>query len=115
MRLPILERISDDREGHSDRTAPTREIRAPVAASKNLPALATAVAHPCDESSLSGAVEAAHSGLIVPILVGPKEKIDHLATSLGLSVEGFELVDARTAKMRRTRRLSLSVLARRNY
>lgn len=44
-----------------------------IAASKNLPALATAVAHPCDESSLRGAVEAAHSGMIVPILVGPRK------------------------------------------
>lgn len=65
-----------------------------IAASKNLPALATAVAHPCDESSLRGAVEAAHSGMIVPILVGPREKINRLATSLNLSIDGFELVDA---------------------
>jgi phosphate acetyltransferase len=65
-----------------------------IAASKNLPALATAVAHPCDESSLRGAVEAAHSGMIVPILVGPREKINHLAASLSLSIDGFELVDA---------------------
>ena len=34
-----------------------------------------AVAHPCDESSLPGAVEAAEAGMIVPILVGPAAKI----------------------------------------
>jgi len=35
----------------------------------------TAVAHPCDESSLRGAVDAAHLGLIAPILVGPRSRI----------------------------------------
>ena len=35
----------------------------------------TAVAHPCDESSLRGAVEAAEMGLIRPLLVGPRAKI----------------------------------------
>ena len=46
-----------------------------VAAAKRLPALATAVAHPCDETSLRGALEAAEAGLIIPILVGPKDRI----------------------------------------
>jgi len=36
-----------------------------------LPPVTTAVAHPCDEISLKGAVEAARLGLIAPILVGP--------------------------------------------
>ena len=46
-----------------------------IAAAKRLPALATAVAHPCDETSLRGVLEAAQAGLIIPILVGPKGKI----------------------------------------
>jgi hypothetical protein len=41
-----------------------------IAHCKGLPATACAVAHPCDESSLRGAVEAAELGLIRPILVG---------------------------------------------
>ena len=32
--------------------------------------------------------------MIVPILVGPREKIIHLANSLSLNIDGFELVDA---------------------
>jgi len=64
-----------------------------VAKAKRLPALATAVAHPCDESSLRGALEAAEAGLIIPILVGPQDKIIRLAKSFGLSVEGLELID----------------------
>ena len=43
-----------------------------IAAAKNVPPLTTAVAHPCDETSLRGALEAAEAGLIIPILVGPK-------------------------------------------
>ena len=31
----------------------------------------TAVAHPCEETALAGAIEAAELGLIEPILVGP--------------------------------------------
>lgn len=44
------------------------------AAQKN-PAIRTAVAHPCDEVSLIGALDAAADRLIVPILVGPEAKI----------------------------------------
>ena len=64
-----------------------------IEAAKLLPALATAVVQPCDETSLRGALEAAEAGLIVPILVGPKDKIIRLAKSLGLNIEGFEIID----------------------
>jgi phosphate acetyltransferase len=64
-----------------------------VAATKDLQPLTTAVAHPCDESSLRGALEAAEAGIIVPILVGPKTKIGSLAKSLDLDIEGIEIVD----------------------
>jgi phosphate acetyltransferase len=64
-----------------------------IAAAQRLAALSTAVAHPCDETSLRGAIEAAEAGLIVPILVGPIDRIRHLAQSLNLSIEGFQLID----------------------
>jgi phosphate acetyltransferase len=53
-----------------------------------------AVAHPCDESSLRGAVEAAQMGLIRPILVGPKARIEAVAAQFGLDISAFEVVDA---------------------
>jgi len=65
-----------------------------IALAKAMPAVSTAVAHPCDEASLTGAMEAAEAGLIVPILVGPKAKITALATKLGISLDGVEIVDA---------------------
>lgn len=60
----------------------------------SLPAIPTAVAHPCEESALQGAVDAGAKGLIVPILVGPKAKIEETARSAKLDIEGLELVDA---------------------
>jgi phosphate acetyltransferase len=64
-----------------------------IDAAKAVEPVPTAVAHPCDQSSLSGAVDAAKLGLIRPILVGPKAKIDALAKSLKLDIAGYELVD----------------------
>jgi phosphate acetyltransferase len=61
---------------------------------KTLQPVVTAVAHPCDESSLSGAVDAAKLGLIKPILVGPKAKIDAIAKQYKLNISDYELVDA---------------------
>ena len=60
----------------------------------NLEPVPTAVAHPCDASSLSGAVEAAELGLIVPILVGPIAKITETAKTLGIDLGRFRTVDA---------------------
>jgi phosphate acetyltransferase len=65
-----------------------------IEAAKSLRPVATAVAHPCDESSLSGAVDAAKMGLIRPILVGPKAKIAAVATQFKLDISGYEVVDA---------------------
>jgi phosphate acetyltransferase len=46
-----------------------------IAAAKAVPTVTTIVVHPCDESSLRGAADAAEAGIIKPILVGPKSKI----------------------------------------
>jgi phosphotransacetylase len=54
----------------------------------------TAVVHPCDESSLTGAVEAAEADLIRPILVGPEAKIRGVAEQFGLDLSPYRLVDA---------------------
>jgi phosphate acetyltransferase len=65
-----------------------------IEATRGLAALSTAVAHPCDESSLRGALDAARAGLIVPVLVGPKDKIRSVAEKFGLDIAGLEIVDA---------------------
>jgi phosphate acetyltransferase len=65
-----------------------------IAAARSMPATATLVVHPCDESSLRGVVEAAAAGLITPTLVGPVQKIKDVASRHGIDVGGFEIVDA---------------------
>jgi phosphate acetyltransferase len=54
----------------------------------------TAVVHPVDELSLTGAVEAAERGLIVPVLVGPQARIARAAKAAGLDISGLEVRDA---------------------
>jgi phosphotransacetylase len=61
---------------------------------KTLAAIPTAVAHPCEESALTGAVEAAQAGLIEPILVGPALKIEQTARSANIDLGKLEIVDA---------------------
>lgn len=62
-------------------------------ACKALVPVPTAVAHPCDESSLRGAVDAAELGLIAPILVGPQARIAGIAREQGLDIASFAVVD----------------------
>jgi phosphate acetyltransferase len=61
---------------------------------KAVPAAATIVVHPCDESSLRGAVEAAEAGIIIPTLVGPIAKITTAARESGLDISRYCIVDA---------------------
>jgi phosphate acetyltransferase len=61
---------------------------------KALPPVPTAVAHPCDEASLTGAVDAAKIGLIEPILVGPAARIRSVAAKCGLDISALEMIDA---------------------
>jgi phosphotransacetylase len=61
---------------------------------QSLEPIVTAVAHPCEETALSGAVEAASKRLITPILVGPTAKIQEVARKAGLDISRFRIVDA---------------------
>jgi phosphate acetyltransferase len=65
-----------------------------IARAKQVPPATTIVVHPCDESSLRGAIEAAELGIIVPILVGPAAKIAAVAREHKLDISRFEVVDA---------------------
>lgn len=65
-----------------------------IARCRGLPPVPTAVVHPCDETSLGGAIEAAEAGIIRPLLVGPTPKIRAVAETLRLDLGQFEIVDA---------------------
>ncbi|WP_157671049.1 bifunctional enoyl-CoA hydratase/phosphate acetyltransferase [Chitinibacter sp. GC72] len=59
-----------------------------------LPAIPTAVVHPCDRDSLLSAMLAAQEKLIIPILVGPEAKIRAVAAAEGISLLGVRIVGA---------------------
>lgn len=65
-----------------------------IAAARRFAPALTAVVHPCDAVSLEGARAAREAGLIVPILVGPRSKIEAAARAAGLVLDGIEIVDA---------------------
>jgi len=60
---------------------------------KSLQPTPTAVAHPCDQNSLEGAVDAGRMGLIAPILVGPAQRINAVAKSHNIDISGLPIVD----------------------
>ena len=64
-----------------------------IATAKDVPSGKAVVVHPCDETSLRGAVEAARLGLIDPLLVGPETKIRDIAYANKIDIAKFELVD----------------------
>ena len=61
---------------------------------KGLPPAKAAVTYPCDETSLTAAVEAAEAGLIEPVLVGPPGRIAEVAAKHGLNIAAFRVVEA---------------------
>jgi phosphate acetyltransferase len=64
-----------------------------IAEAKRTAAAKAIVVHPCDETSLRGAVEAAAMGLISATLVGPAAKINNVAREHNLDIGKCELVD----------------------
>ncbi|WP_083519170.1 phosphate acetyltransferase [Bradyrhizobium jicamae] len=64
-----------------------------IAAAKGVPTVSTVVVHPCDESSLRGAIESAEAGIIKAILVGPAARIKDTAAKHNLNISGCEVVD----------------------
>jgi phosphate acetyltransferase len=74
--------------------APQTKYDRLIARAQQVPAPNGIIVHPCDETSLRGAVDAADAGLIVPILVGPAARIRAVAREHKLDVDRFEIVDA---------------------
>jgi phosphate acetyltransferase len=59
-----------------------------------LPPIRVGVVHPCDSLSIKGALAARDQKLIIPVLIGPKAKIEAAARESEVSLEGVEIVDA---------------------
>ena len=99
-------------EGEALVIAPTEKVRRPrvvlpevhlhergarfndlIEATAALVPVPTAVVHPCDALSLQGAPEAGSHGNIIPVLVGPRAKIEATAKEIGKSLNDVEIVD----------------------
>ena len=65
-----------------------------IETARKLPPVRTAIAHPCDQISLESAIEAAKLGLITPILVGPKSRIQEVAARWNLDISGMPIIDS---------------------
>ncbi len=65
-----------------------------IARARALPGLVVAVVHPVSASALAAAAEAAQAGLITPVLVGPKARIEKAAKEAGIDISGWRLADA---------------------
>ncbi|MDE5444274.1 phosphate acetyltransferase [Bradyrhizobium sp. CSA207] len=88
-------------------TQPPSKYDRLIAAARAVPPTPTIVVHPCDETSLRGAVESAQAGIIRPILVGPDKKIRDTAAKHGLDVGAFEIVDTAHSDESATRGVEL--------
>jgi phosphate acetyltransferase len=75
---------------------------------KPLPPVTCAVVHPCDKASLSGAIEAAKAGLIVPLLVGPPAKIRAVAEAEGLDIDPYQLVPVQHSHLAAARAVEMA-------
>lgn len=64
-----------------------------LALARPLAPLRTAVVHPCDALSLSGVVAAHREGLIDPVLVGPRAKVEAAAAAAQIDIARYRLVD----------------------
>jgi len=71
---------------------PEARLKSLLAMADTLEAVRCAVVHPCDAESLAGALDAAAQGLIIPVLIGPSEKINAVATGAGIDISSVELV-----------------------
>jgi phosphate acetyltransferase len=64
-----------------------------IARTREIAPIPCAVAHPCDETSLAGALEAARLGIIAPLLIGPPDRICGIAKERALDLSGCAIVD----------------------
>jgi len=85
----------------------TGKYEAILARCASLPPVPTAVAHPCEVTALSGAVEAARLGLIIPLLVGPAAAIAQIARSAEIDLGTLEIIDVPDSRAAAARAVEL--------
>ena len=71
-----------------------------------------AVVHPCDATSLAAALDARKAGLIEPVLVGPRQRLETVASQSALDLTGLEIEDVPHSEAAAARGVELAVQGR---
>lgn len=66
-----------------------------ISLKNNLSPLVTAIVHPVDQLALQGAIDAAEENIIIPILVGPKDKILAAAKEANIDISSYQIIPTR--------------------
>lgn len=69
------------------------KLEAMESAARSKGRLTVAVAYPCSTDSLAAALAAHDDGMIDPVLVGPRKRMEALASELKVSLDGLRLVE----------------------
>jgi phosphate acetyltransferase len=76
---------------------------------KPLGRIKMAVVYPCDELSLSAALDARAAGIIEPVLIGPRERLQAVAQKLGAKIDDLVLIEAPHAEAAAARAVELAL------
>uniref|UniRef100_UPI00333E6C15 bifunctional enoyl-CoA hydratase/phosphate acetyltransferase n=1 Tax=Castellaniella defragrans TaxID=75697 RepID=UPI00333E6C15 len=74
--------------------SPEDGLRTLLAQVRDREPIRVAVVHSCDEISLKAALDAQREGLIEPILVAPRARLERAAQALGVTLDGLDIRDA---------------------
>lgn len=85
--------MAKNKDSSSENEKSASQLNRLLRLAKDLDPLKTAVVHPCDPVSLTGALEAGRMGLIKPLLIGPKAKINSAAKSANEDLAGIKVID----------------------
>jgi len=87
---------------------PYRRYQGMIARATSKPAVRTAIAWPCDEVSLGGAIQAFKDKLIVPVLVGSEARIRSLAETMQIELGTIQIVDIAESRLAAVRAVDLA-------
>lgn len=73
---------------------PNFDFKSLLAKAKHFPAAKTAVVHPVTHEAIEGLVEAANNNIIIPILIGPIDKIKLAARKISVDLSSYEIIHA---------------------
>jgi phosphate acetyltransferase/phosphate butyryltransferase len=74
------------------RDVPEHRLEGLLESCRGLKPMLTGIVHPCSTEALTGAVEAAKAGLIMPVLFGPEREMHKIAEDAKLNIIDFHIV-----------------------